>query len=684
MFTSSAPQAPPWWRWAHATVGVSLAGLLAVGLSHLLVEGSRLAWPLLFAVLVLAAGGLYWKIGKVDASLGRGRILLGIQAYSIAAAGLGLLTTLHPMFAGLVVAFPLVSARLRYPSAGAPWVFASALTGLVLFSTPIPFLGAFALVTMALVVAGLTIRSTPARIHTAYVPEDSLKLHRPAFLLEADPALHEKQNEASTTDTLHQLVSTARAAARGRFAGIFWLDSAHTHVSAAIVETSLEVELHGAPLPCAQVFSDVTWSETSSTQLTLDHAPAWYADAPVDDAQLLVAQIVDDGIALGLLIVERAAAHGVYRHADVVVAEHCAKLVARQLRQERQAIAARRTSHELRLVARAAELLSDTLHEREVYRLGEELYRELLGEVEVAFVQKNDDEVLQFTYLSMSWDTHTAGDVLPATPSLISVAIQRRHTLPYRPEGEHDDPPLFGDVRTKLAMDQHLVLPLVSGREAHSAVVLRVPDAAALRPAVRDRLQLVSTQLAAALSIARSYESMVVRATTDGMTRLLNHVTFRDQSAQAVERARRNKHPLSVLLLDIDHFKAVNDTYGHGVGDDVIRRVADAIRAQVRRVDVAARYGGEEFAIVLENTGEEGALLFAERLRTAIEGQRFTSDQGDFGVTVSVGVAVYPAHGQRAEQLTENADAALYVSKRAGRNRVTIWSEKGSAAAQVA
>src|SRR5699024_2568369 len=169
---------------------------------------------------------------------------------------------------------------------------------------------------------------------------------------------------------------------------------------------------------------------------------------------------------------------------------------------------------------------------------------------------------------------------------------------------------------------------------AHSAVVLRVPEAGVFHTTARQRLGLLSKQIAAALGIARAYETMAQRATHDGMTQLLNHMAFREQSALAVERAARPERPLSVLILDIDHFKAVNDTYGHAVGDEVIRSVAEVIRSQVRRVDIAARYGGEEFVVLLEDTSADGAYLFAERLRARVEALRHQSEDIVFQVTI--------------------------------------------------
>ena len=127
------------------------------------------------------------------------------------------------------------------------------------------------------------------------------------------------------------------------------------------------------------------------------------------------------------------------------------------------------------------------------------------------------------------------------------------------------------------------------------------------------------------------------------------------------------RQPVSLILLDIDHFKRVNDEHGHDAGDSALRLLAGALREEVRGVDTAARYGGEEFAIILPQAGEEGALVVAERLRSRIER---TEVPGVGCITASIGVATFPLHASSRELLVTTADRALYQAKRTGRNRV--------------
>jgi len=126
-------------------------------------------------------------------------------------------------------------------------------------------------------------------------------------------------------------------------------------------------------------------------------------------------------------------------------------------------------------------------------------------------------------------------------------------------------------------------------------------------------------------------------------------------------------------LCDIDHFKKINDTRGHLVGDEVLRQIGRLLGDTVRKVDVAARYGGEEFAILLEATELEGAQLLAERIRQEAERMPLSSEKGPFHCTLSLGLATFPGDGRSTTELIAHADAALYAAKHQGRNRVVCY-----------
>jgi diguanylate cyclase (GGDEF)-like protein len=187
-------------------------------------------------------------------------------------------------------------------------------------------------------------------------------------------------------------------------------------------------------------------------------------------------------------------------------------------------------------------------------------------------------------------------------------------------------------------------------------------------------LQLVANQVAASLSTIHLLEMNKQLAQKDGLTGLANRRAFNEELTKATKRQDRQGGSLALLLLDIDHFKKLNDSYGHPAGDAALRMVAETLRHVVREGDTAARYGGEEFAVILPGNDESGALQLAERLRSALQKQRVAFEGARIQMTASFGVAVWPAAGRELEPLLAAADRALYAAKEGGRNRVVAAS----------
>lgn len=164
-------------------------------------------------------------------------------------------------------------------------------------------------------------------------------------------------------------------------------------------------------------------------------------------------------------------------------------------------------------------------------------------------------------------------------------------------------------------------------------------------------------------------------ATHDGLTGLYNHRTFHKLLEDELARAKRFGRPLSLLMLDVDLFKRVNDAHGHLAGDALLKGLSDLLVKQARAIDRVCRYGGEEFTVILPETGADGATGIAERLRAAVEERLFDIGNGRAaGVTVSVGVVTYPVHADLPDKLIDAADNALYAAKQAGRNRVARYA----------
>lgn len=167
------------------------------------------------------------------------------------------------------------------------------------------------------------------------------------------------------------------------------------------------------------------------------------------------------------------------------------------------------------------------------------------------------------------------------------------------------------------------------------------------------------------------YRTATQSALRDPLTGTGNRIAMDQTLQREIELSRRHLQPLSVLMLDIDHFKQVNDIHGHSTGDDVLKAVAASIKHQLRNVDMVFRYGGEEFLILLSNTSREAAAMVGERLRFAVQSEEYLADAHTILLTVSLGCSTL-LPGESAESLLRRADSALYVAKREGRNRLEM------------
>ncbi len=218
-----------------------------------------------------------------------------------------------------------------------------------------------------------------------------------------------------------------------------------------------------------------------------------------------------------------------------------------------------------------------------------------------------------------------------------------------------------------------LAVPLRSGDRNLGALMLmgRRGD---FSTALGRVLQLLANQAAASLSTILMAERNKQLAVKDGLTGLFNRRVFTEELARAVKRQDRQGGSFALALLDIDHFKKLNDTFGHPAGDGALKEVAATLTSVLREGDVAARYGGEEFAVILPGSDEAGALNLAERLREAIPKRAHIHEGTQLKVTASIGVAVWPAAGATPEAILAAADRALYAAKGAGRNRVVAAS----------
>ncbi len=186
-------------------------------------------------------------------------------------------------------------------------------------------------------------------------------------------------------------------------------------------------------------------------------------------------------------------------------------------------------------------------------------------------------------------------------------------------------------------------------------------------------LEVLCNQASISIANAKLHAEIEKLATTDGLTGLYNHRRFQEDLSEEFKRLHRQSSPVSLILADIDYFKKVNDTYGHPVGDLVLKGVSKIIREEIRDIDMPARYGGEEFAVILPGTDAEGSKIIAERLRKAVMDTTFSADGKPLKVTISIGIASAPVDAKSKEDLLEKTDQALYHAKHNGRNQSVIW-----------
>lgn len=164
---------------------------------------------------------------------------------------------------------------------------------------------------------------------------------------------------------------------------------------------------------------------------------------------------------------------------------------------------------------------------------------------------------------------------------------------------------------------------------------------------------------------------------TDGLTQLYNRAAWEGMLAKEFQRCQRTGYACSMVMLDIDHFKKINDTHGHPAGDEAIRRVSAALRTEKRATDVAGRYGGEEFCVILIDTTAENSVVFAERLRLAVERMTVEWEKHSFQFTISLGIAQFTTDMPNHGAWLQRADEALYQSKQNGRNKTTVHGGHG-------
>lgn len=299
----------------------------------------------------------------------------------------------------------------------------------------------------------------------------------------------------------------------------------------------------------------------------------------------------------------------------------------------------------------------------------EGLYRQILDAAQKA-MPAMENGILQLfapetgeleVYIRNKIDPQIREDVLTRGRKLLERAIQERASFRY----EERRPSIRSD----------LVVPLILHGSLIGTLSLISTRAGAFRQDDLHLLEAFAATTTAAIHNARLHNEVQRMAITDMLTGLLNRRGFSELGKREVDRYRRYGHPLSMIMLDIDNFKTVNDSYGHAFGDEVLRALTDSCTASIRKLDIVGRYGGDEFVILLPETDLPTAAAVARRIHQCFSETAFSTQEGRIYLTASLGVAKATKGTRNLDELIIHADTALYTSKEKGRNRVEVWGD---------
>jgi two-component system cell cycle response regulator len=581
--------------------------------------------------------------------------------------------------AGLLVAgwVVVLEAALR--------LFALHETAMTGFATHACFVGAFALLNLALLrTEVLRIRATArSRVEAQLVrmKEDA----RSYRLLGAGEGTDREQVRTdrlarASVEEIHQSVHYALDLLRRSLdlhtAVLLWLNDGGTHLRISELSSAAE-DLHDAPFPSGDGVLGAVLAQRKSILLT-GLKPGFkvpYYAGPCPVRALAAIPVLEGETFRGVLAIDRLA-NTAFSKEEEETATQAARFCLRAIQNERVFLQLERGKVEQGKLYRAAQALGAALSEKDVVDAGVRAAREIAS-FDLAAVTVYDETSKSHEVVAAKSSDGEIDDLVGVrflhNAGLVSMVVQNRCPLPYR--GELEAGPKV--VLTKrLPWPSHpslLVLPLVIHDRALGTLILGAKRRHAFGDSVRPTLEVLASHLAVSLSNARMVHKLETMATTDGMTGLFNKRAMLEAAALKIAAAARFDRRLSVIVADLDHFKKVNDTYGHDVGDVVIVGLGEILKRQKRTTDVVARFGGEEFVVLCEQTDEKGAMLLGDRIREELGKTAFRTTKGALQVTCSIGISTFPEAGGDWETLFKAADDALYVSKRSGRNRCTAF-----------
>jgi diguanylate cyclase (GGDEF)-like protein len=410
-----------------------------------------------------------------------------------------------------------------------------------------------------------------------------------------------------------------------------------------------------------------------------------YDDGSVPICSLIVVPIMDQNRLEGLICIDSVKDHA-FSEKDKKMIEHIAKEVIRVLH-----------------YYRGQQRLNDQTKEHRTLldftkKVGSKLDLDHRLEATISSAEKIIDFETCFIFLVEAgerrmtvkavhgYEEKIIGHSFPLSNGLLSLIVKNRQDLVFSntlyarmktsPFSRHKENKIFPDgCKIRLPSHSFLGLPMQTEEGVIGVVLFSSNKNDGFTAYNRHILKIMCNYVAVSISEAKAHDKVKLLSATDGLTGLLNYRRFQERLLELFDRVNRHPEPFSLLMIDIDYFKKVNDTFGHPAGDAVIKKVSSILTRLVRKVDVVARYGGEEFVVLLVKTDAGQALRMAERIRKAVISNPASWKGKKITASVSIGISGQPEDATRREDLVAYADRALYASKQGGRNRTTLYKD---------
>ncbi|MEZ4287985.1 MAG: diguanylate cyclase [Polyangiales bacterium] len=395
-----------------------------------------------------------------------------------------------------------------------------------------------------------------------------------------------------------------------------------------------------------------------------------YYPSDVQVRQFVAVPVREDDRIVGVLCADRIAGLP-FSELEVQALVDSSAQICRALENERVFMQLERGKREQELLFRASQQLGTALDKESVIDAGLQAAAEIAPYDFAALSEYQPEGKRHRVTRAVGENAEKfAGLEFRENHSLVSMVVKNRHYLPYRGEFDSKQQMVFTARKNIQSMGSVLILPLVVREEPIGTLVLATKRGQAYGDRIRTTLHVLANQLAAALANAAAVKRLEELATTDGLTGCMNKRAFLEEMQNKILAAERFGRKLSLIVIDLDHFKSINDTHGHATGDRVLKELGHILRSIKRETDVVGRFGGEEFCVLCEETDTRGAVNLAERIREELSSTPISTDSDPLFVTASVGVATFPDHARNSDQLFEVSDKALYFAKENGRDRV--------------